>query len=247
MPFAGLNDDAPLVLKRSEAYIGVLIDDLVAKGTEEPYRMFTSRAEHRILLRQDNADQRLTQLGHDLGLAGRDRLERMKARKAAIGRARSFIRETAVRPEEVNDYLASVGTSTIDQSERIEKLALRPQVDLEALLAHLGMSQRIEQGPGIESTVRLAEIELKYEGYLEREHETVRKMEQLETWGVPSDFDFGVVSNISLEAREKLGKIRPQNLGQASRISGVSPADLSVLMVLLKRFRGAAQSEAVEV
>jgi tRNA uridine 5-carboxymethylaminomethyl modification enzyme len=241
-----VNDDDPLILKRSEAYIGVLIDDLVAKGTEEPYRMFTSRAEHRILLRQDNADQRLTQLGHDLGLATTERLDRMEERRAAIARARTFLRETAVKPEEVNGYLESVGTSAIDQSERIEKLALRPQVDLEGLLEHVGLVESIEQGPGVESTIRLAEIELKYEGYLEREHETVRKMEQLESWGVPADFDFTGVSNISLEAREKLSKIQPQNLGQASRISGVSPADLSVLMVLLKRHRGSAQAEAVE-
>jgi tRNA uridine 5-carboxymethylaminomethyl modification enzyme len=235
-----LRGDDPLILKRSEAYIGVLIDDLVAKGTEEPYRMFTSRAEHRILLRQDNADQRLTPIGHRIGLASAERFQRMEARTDAIARARRFLADTNVRPENVNDYLQSVGTSTIDQPERIEKLALRPQVSLETMLSHLGLTDRIEQGPGIEPTIRLAEIELKYEGYLEREHETVRKMEQLESWTVPSDFDFDSVGNISLEAREKLSKIRPQNLGQASRISGVSPADLSVLMVLMKRHRGTA-------
>jgi tRNA uridine 5-carboxymethylaminomethyl modification enzyme len=146
----------------------------------------------------------------------------------------------------VNGYLESVGTSPIDQSERLEKLALRPQVELAAMLDHVGLGGEIRQGPGVESTVRLAEIELKYEGYLERENETVRRMEQLESWGVPADFDFGGVKNISLEAREKLSKIQPRNLGQASRISGVSPADLSVLMVLLKRHRGAQRAEALE-
>jgi tRNA uridine 5-carboxymethylaminomethyl modification enzyme len=241
-----LRGDEPMILKRSEAYIGVLIDDLVAKGTEEPYRMFTSRAEHRILLRQDNADQRLTPIGRRLGLATVDREDRMLRRRDAISDARSYLKGRAVTPDAVNGYLEAVGTSPIDQAERLEKLALRPQVELSALLEHIGLTGEIRQGPGVESTIRLAEIELKYEGYLERENETVRKMEQLESWRVPADFDFGGVTNISLEAREKLAKIQPQNLGQASRISGVSPADLSVLMVLLKRHRGSKRVEVAE-
>lgn len=231
-----LRDLEPLVLKRSEAYIGVLIDDLVAKGTDEPYRMFTSRAEHRILLRQDNADQRLTGIGYELGLASRGRYDRMLRRKEAVEATRRTLEHTSVSPERVNGYLERVGTTPIQQPERLAKLALRPQVALADLLEHTALrTELVTPVPGLERAETLVEIDLKYEGYLEREQEMVEKMQQLESWRIPSDFEYGDQNNITMEAREKLTKIQPENLGQASRISGVSPSDISVLMVLLKR------------
>ncbi len=224
------------MLKRSDAYIGVLIDDLVAKGTDEPYRMFTSRAEHRILLRQDNADLRLTGTGYRLGLASRERYERMLRKKEALEATRHALEATTVRPEEVNGYLEHVGTSPITAPERLVRLALRPEVGLAALHDHLGRrDELVVPALGLEPVETLVEIELKYEGYLEREREMVEKMARLEAWSIPPDFDYAAVTNISMEAREKLGKIQPENLGQASRISGVSPADVSVLMEMLKR------------
>ncbi len=242
-----LRGEDPVVLKRSEAYVGVLIDDLVAKGTDEPYRMFTSRAEHRLLLRQDNADQRLTQLGYDLGLASRSRYERMCAKREAIRRTRRALEETAVRPEVVNGYLERVGTSPIGEPERLIQLAKRPEVDLDAMLRHAGIHDEVvTPAPGIEPSARLVEIELKYEGYLDREHDLVERMEQMEAHAIPEGFDYHGVGNITMEAREKLSKIQPDNLGQASRISGVSPADVSVLMVLLKKGRGPARTPSSE-
>ncbi len=238
----------PIVLKRSQAYVGVLIDDLVAKGTDEPYRMFTSRAEHRILLRQDNADERLTELGYELGLATRERYDRMRARRDAVARTRGELERRTVGPAEVNAYLDSAGTSPIEQHERLIQLAKRPQVDLTAMLEHLGLRDEVvKSAPGIEPASRLVEIELKYEGYLEREHELVKKLEQIESYLIPDDFDYHAVRNITMEAREKLSKIQPDNLGQVARISGVSPADVSVLMVLLKKRRPRSNSPDVEM
>jgi tRNA uridine 5-carboxymethylaminomethyl modification enzyme len=231
-----LRGEDPIVLKRSEAYIGVLIDDLVAKGTDEPYRMFTSRAEHRILLRQDNADQRLTTLGYQLGLASRERYERMQAKKAAIKQTRAALENTSVQPEQVNDYLQSVDTTPIDQAGPIVQLAKRPQVDIEDLLRHAGLWGEVVTGaPGMVSAPRLVEIDLKYEGYLDRQRDMVEQMEEKERWPIPDDFDYDALDNISKEAREKLSKVQPDNLGQASRVGGVRAADVSVLMVLLKQ------------
>ncbi len=226
----------PVVLKRSEAYIGVLIDDLVSKGTDEPYRMFTSRAEHRILLRQDNADLRLTERGYELGLASRERYERMQSKREAIQHTREALENTTVQPAQVNDYLEQVGTSPIDQGERLVRLALRPEVDTEALIRHAGLwDDVVAPAPGIENAARLVEIDLKYEGYIERQQEFIEQMEAKEAWPIPEDFDYSEVEALSKEAREKLSKVEPQNLGQASRISGVRSADVSVLMVLLKK------------
>ena len=231
-----LRGEESVVLKRSEAYIGVLIDDLVAKGTDEPYRMFTSRAEHRILLRQDNADLRLTALGYRLGLAARERLERMQAKEEAAEQTRAALEETAISPEAANGYLEAQGTSPITEPVRLIELAKRPQVDLEDLMEHAGLrGELVTRAPGMESAARLVEIDLKYEGYLDRQQRQVEKMEEKERWPIPRGFDYDAVKNITNEAREKLSKIEPENLGQASRISGVSPADLSVLMVLLKK------------
>ncbi|HLT46266.1 MAG TPA: tRNA uridine-5-carboxymethylaminomethyl(34) synthesis enzyme MnmG [Rubricoccaceae bacterium] len=229
-----------LVLGRDRAYLGVLIDDLVAKGTDEPYRMFTSRAEHRLLLRQDTADRRLTRLGHDLGLATAERLGRLEAKEAALEATLARLRETAVSPEAVNGYLESVGTAPVTEATRLARLVLRPEVRLSDLLDAVGMRDLVVPAPGMEPTEELAEVELKYEGYLAREHELVEKMQGLERYRVPPDFDYHAVRAITMEAREKLSKIRPDTLGQASRISGVSPADVSALMVLLKRHRAVA-------
>ena len=225
----------PIVLKRSEAYIGVLIDDLVAKGTDEPYRMFTSRAEHRILLRQDNADQRLTELGHKLGLASKERLDRTREKERAIDVTRETLSDTTVSPQQVDDYLQSVGTSTLNQPRPVIELCKRPEVDSEALLRHAGIyDEVVTEAPGMLSAPRLIEIDLKYEGYIDRQQDMVEEMEEKERWPIPDDFDYHALDNISIEARQKLSKVEPDNLGQASRVPGVRASDISVLMVLLK-------------
>jgi len=231
-----LRGQDPIILKRSEAYIGVLIDDLVAKGTDEPYRMFTSRAEHRILLRQDNADQRLTELGYRLGLASQERYDRMVAKREAVKATRRAMESTSVRPEDVNDYLEAQGTSPITQPGPVLQLVKRPQVDIDDLLKHAGIfDQVVQPAPGMVTASRLVEIDLKYEGYLDRQQQMVEKMEEKERWPIPEDFDYHALDTISKEAREKLDRIRPGNLGQASRVSGVRASDVSVLMVFLKQ------------
>ncbi len=237
---AGMNaalfvqDKAQVVLKRSEAYIGVLVDDLVAKGTDEPYRMFTSRAEHRMMLRQDNADERLSEIGAAVGMVSDERLERMFNRRNARTVTAKNVRSTSIKPEVINDYLERAGTSPISQSERIAKIALRPQVSLQDILETSSMTSLIETYEGLESIVEMVEIDLKYAGYIDRENELIRKVNQMEALSIPEDLDYTLVTNITIEARQKLSKIRPENLGQASRISGVSPSDVSVLMVYLK-------------
>jgi tRNA uridine 5-carboxymethylaminomethyl modification enzyme len=231
-----LRGDDPIILKRSEAYIGVLIDDLVAKGTDEPYRMFTSRAEHRILLRQDNADQRLTELGYQLGLASKERYDRMIQKREAVKATRRAMESTSVRPEQVNDYLEAQETSAITQPGPVLQLVKRPQVDVNDLLRHAGIyDDVVAPAPGMVSAARLVEIDLKYEGYLDRQQQMVEKMEEKERWPIPDNFDYHELDTISKEAREKLDRIQPGNLGQASRISGVRASDISVLMVLLKQ------------
>ncbi len=226
-----------MVLKRSEAYIGVLIDDLVAKGTEEPYRMFTSRAEHRMMLRQDNADERLSALGAEMGLVSDERLKRMEARREARTGLLNAVRSTSITAEAANPFLASLDSAPVRQTDRISKVALRPEVNLGALLRKTGFSDLIPPIEGLERVEDMVEIDLKYEGYVERERGLIEKMEQLEALPMPNDLDYLDIQNISTEAREKLDRIRPENLGQASRISGVSPSDVSVLMVMVKSGR----------
>ena len=228
----------PVVLKRSEAYIGVLVDDLVAKGTEEPYRMFTSRAEHRMMLRQDNADERLTEMAFGWGLVQEERLERMKKRKNARQATAKSVRNTSVKPEVVNPYLESVGTAPIKQSERIAKVALRPQVTLQGILEVANKLDLVTESEGLESITEMVEIDLKYAGYIERENDMVLRLNKMESIRLPDDLDYHGMTNITMEAREKLSRIKPENLGQASRISGISPADVSVLMVMLKAGKG---------
>ncbi|HYE58671.1 MAG TPA: tRNA uridine-5-carboxymethylaminomethyl(34) synthesis enzyme MnmG [Rhodothermales bacterium] len=231
-----LRGEEGLVLRRDQAYLGVLVDDLVAKGTDEPYRMFTSRAEHRMLLRHDTADARLTPLGYHLGLASQQRYERVQQRAQALEATLTRLRETAVRSEQVNGYLASVGTSEIGQPVRLATLALRPEVSLDALLQAAGIyEEMVVEAPGLDRIVDQAETAIKYTGYVEREQAFVAQMHALEDVRIPPDFAFEQVRAITHEAREKLARIHPATLGQASRISGVSPADVQALLVLLRR------------
>ena len=227
--------DDGVTLGRDQAYIGVLVDDLVGKGTDEPYRMFTSRAEHRLLLRHDTADRRLTRLGAAWGLAGADRLARLDAREAALAATLAALRETSVAPEAVNGYLESVGTPGVERPVRLASLATRPEVVLADLLAHAGLSHLVAASPGMEPTVQAAGVELRYAGYVARETALADQMTRLDRLAVPDGFDFGGVRQITHEARERLATVRPATLGQASRLAGVSPADIQALMVLLRR------------
>ncbi len=238
---AGLNaalsvkGEAPLVLKRSEAYIGVLIDDLVNKGTQEPYRMFTSRAEYRILLRQDNADLRLTPIAHRLGVRGTDvRMDRVRAKNQATAEIESFFRNASVSPDEVNGYLQSVDSAPIVQKVKLYNILLRPQVGIPSLAQALPeLAQFL--APYEQEFTELAEINIKYEGYIQKEQEMVDKMSRLEDLHLHPDFDYAGINGLSNEARQKLARMKPRTIGQASRISGVNPADVSVLLVHLGR------------
>ncbi|MCB0534590.1 MAG: tRNA uridine-5-carboxymethylaminomethyl(34) synthesis enzyme MnmG [Lewinellaceae bacterium] len=238
---AGLNaalavhEQEPLVLKRSEAYIGVLIDDLVNKGTQEPYRMFTSRAEYRILLRQDNADLRLTPIAHRLGLEGADkRMDRVRAKEKAAAEIAAFFQNASVAPDDVNGYLASVNSAPINQKLKLYNILLRPQVNIGSLAQALPEVQRFLV-PFDQEFVELAEINIKYDGYIRKEQDMVDKMSRLEDVHLHEDFNYAALTALSAEARDKLARQKPRTIGQASRISGVSPADVSVLLVHLGR------------
>ncbi|HEY0273373.1 MAG TPA: tRNA uridine-5-carboxymethylaminomethyl(34) synthesis enzyme MnmG, partial [Chitinophaga sp.] len=225
---------APFVLKRSEAYIGVLIDDLINKGTEEPYRMFTSRAEFRTLLRQDNADLRLTQKGFDLGLAKQDRLEKMEQKKNGVAQIKAILKELSVEPAEANAFLEASNSAPLTQKQRLNQLLLRPGIDILALCENLPTVKKALQAFNRE-TLEQAEIQVKYDVYIEKENELVQKMSQLENLVIPDSFDYTKLVSLSTEARQKFNKIRPRTLGQASRISGVNPSDVQILMVYMGR------------
>ncbi len=226
-----------VILKRSDAYIGVLIDDLVTKGTDEPYRMFTSRAEFRTLLRQDNADLRLTPLGFELGLASEERLKQAQLKQAETEAVINSFKEMSVSPNEVNTLLESLGTDPIRQKMKLFNILSRPQVSLSALHLNLATVEQQIAGMNLKSLESLeqAEISMKYEGYIEKEQQLVDKMNKLEDIILHDDFKYDTIKSISIEARQKLSSIKPQTVGQAARISGVSPADISVLLVYLGR------------
>ncbi|TVQ70847.1 MAG: tRNA uridine-5-carboxymethylaminomethyl(34) synthesis enzyme MnmG [Balneolaceae bacterium] len=223
-----------VVLQRSEAYIGVLIDDLVNKGTEEPYRMFTSRAEHRILLRQDNADLRLTPAGHEIGLASDERKERLDVKLSQINQLRTFLTGYSARPEVFNDFLSSIGQSPLRQSLKIPKIITRPHLTLPDLVAHdAELRAQVEKITASPLVIEQVEIQFKYEGYIEKEFEMVRQIQQKEHMRIPEKINYQNLQSLSSEGRQKLHRVRPETIGQASRISGVSASDIAVLMVYL--------------
>ncbi|GHE29476.1 tRNA uridine-5-carboxymethylaminomethyl(34) synthesis enzyme MnmG [Sphingobacterium griseoflavum] len=225
-----INDMHELILKRSESYIGVLIDDLVTKGTEEPYRMFTSRAEHRLLLRQDNADIRLTPLAHKLGLVGDERLSKVQQKIGDSDRIVAYMRQHSADIDTINPILQELGSSTLNQKYRLFNILTRPQVTIQDLArSDTNFASFLSKFP--EETIEQAEIKVKYESYFEKEMEIVNKMKKMEDKEINPDFDYRALLSLSIEAREKLLKVKPRTLGQASRISGVSPSDISVLMV----------------
>lgn len=224
----------PFILKRSEAYIGVLIDDLITKGTEEPYRMFTSRAEYRILLRQDNADVRLTPRSYEMGLAKKDRYESVIEKLAQTQDIIKHLKNESVEPDTVNPYLNEVGTAPINQKLKLVNILSRPQVNIIDLKKAVPALDNFLSGLN-EEAIEEAEILIKYEGYIDKEHDMAEKQLRFENIYLKPDFDYHALNSLSMEARQKLTKIKPSSLGQASRISGVSPSDISVLMVFLGR------------
>lgn len=232
-----INNKEPFILGRSEAYIGVLIDDLITKGVDEPYRMFTSRAEYRILLRQDNADIRLTSKSHALGLASEERYKRVQEKQAAIDALIKFCQKTSATPEETEHYLKEVDTQPLTQKTRIEQLLLRPQIHLKELIEQIpSLSEFIAKNGNYDDEIlEETEIQIKYAGYIQKEKEIAAKLQKYEEIELHADFNYQKLQSLSYEAREKLSAIKPRTIGQASRISGVSPSDISVLLVFLGR------------
>ena len=230
-----INEKEPLVLKRDEAYIGVLIDDLITKGTEEPYRMFTSRAEYRTLLRQDNADLRLTPLSHGLGLATKDRLKNVEKKKAGTDSFVSFFKKTSIQPEEINPILKDKNSSEIKQSVKLYKVFSRPNLTLSDMLKLSAVKEYQSSNELNKEVCEQTEVQIKYSGYIEKEKLNAEKLNHLENIKIPTSFVYSKVKSLSAEAVQKLNKIKPTTLSQASRISGVSPNDISVLMVYMGR------------
>lgn len=225
------------ILARDESYIGVLIDDLVTKGVDEPYRMFTSRAEYRILLRQDNADERLTRKAYEIGTAKIERIKHLEEKEGMVKEIINFLNETSVAPEDVNDFLDSVGTNRINQKLKAVTIASRPQVEIGALLKVVkgGNDLAVVQSERFSEIAESAEIKIKYEGYILREKIVADKIKRLEGLKIPDDLNFNELVSISTEGRQKLTKIKPENIGQAGRISGVSPSDINILLMYLGR------------
>lgn len=237
---AGINasrkvqEQDPFLLKRSDAYIGVLIDDLINKGTEEPYRMFTSRAEFRLLLRQDNADLRLTQMGHEIGLADDRRLEKMLDKKSDTAKMINDLKQKKLSPDLVNEGLEGFDTATIKEKITVEKLLKRPQIGL-AEVMNLDADIKLYLSKYSKEVLEQAEIQIKYDSYIDKEQQMVEKMNNMENYRIPVHFDYLAITALSAEGKQKLNKIKPETMGQASRISGVTPADLSILTVYLGR------------
>jgi tRNA uridine 5-carboxymethylaminomethyl modification enzyme len=238
---AGINahlyhtEQDPFSLRRDQAYIGVLIDDLITKGTEEPYRMFTSRAEYRTLLRQDNADTRLTPLSHKIGLASDERLEKMEKSQYQADSLIRFLKKTSIQPQDINPILQDKETAEINQSTKLAKILARPQLKMEDLLQLDSIDHYFQKNTTTQTTLEQAEIQIKYAGYIEKEEAQAQKLDRLESIKIPQGFDYHAIQSISTEARQKLTEIQPQTLSQASRISGVSPSDISVLLVHMGR------------
>ncbi|WP_406844839.1 tRNA uridine-5-carboxymethylaminomethyl(34) synthesis enzyme MnmG [Flavobacterium soyae] len=230
-----VHEKAPLILKRDEAYIGVLIDDLITKGTEEPYRMFTSRAEYRTLLRQDNADFRLTPMSHEIGLASEARLRRMEKKLNESEKMVAFFKETSVSVAETNPILEAKETAPITQGDKMFKVFSRPQIDLEDMLKFEKVKAYVEENDLDKEILEQAEIQVKYSGYIEKERNNADKLTRLEEVKIPENFDYNKIKSMSIEAKQKLSKIRPVTISQASRISGVSPSDISVLLIYMGR------------
>ena len=230
-----IRERAPFVLKRDEAYIGVLIDDLITKGTEEPYRMFTSRAEYRTLLRQDNADRRLTPLGYEIGTVSEARYRAWEAKERKVSGFITYIKELSVTPEEVNPILEKYESSPMKQGDKFQKVLSRPDVTLADFEAIDRIAEYIKKNELTEEEKTCAEVEVKYAGYIEKERNNADKLNRLESMRIPDNFDYDKIVSLSFEGREKLKKIRPVTLSQASRISGVSPADISVLLIYMGR------------
>ena len=238
---AGINahlyhtEQEPFSLRRDQAYIGVLIDDLITKGTEEPYRMFTSRAEYRTLLRQDNADTRLTPLSHKIGLASDERLDVMEKSQHQASSLIRFMKKTSIKPQDINPILQDKETAEIKQSTKLAKILARPQLKMDDLLQLESINLYLEENKTTQTTLEQAEIQIKYAGYIKKEEIQAQKLDRLESIKIPQGFDYHSIQSISTEARQKLKEIQPQTLSQASRISGVSPNDISVLLVHMGR------------
>ena len=230
-----VHEKDPFMLKRDEAYIGVLIDDLITKGTEEPYRMFTSRAEYRTLLRQDNADERLTPMSNAVGLASEERLITMEKKQAESNDLVKFFEDTSILPEEVNDILEEKGSSPMRQSDKMFKVFSRPQITLDDMKGFDKVAAYIEEKDLDRDVLEQAEIKVKYAGYIAKEKANADKLQRLENIKIPEGFDYTKLKSLSFEAREKLSKIRPTTISQASRVSGVSPSDISVMLVYMGR------------
>ena len=224
----------PVVLKRSDAYIGVLIDDLISKGTQEPYRMFTSRAEFRTLLRQDNADLRLTELSYRLGLASQERMDKVLAKRNSVEEIKLILKDFSVEPEEINSYFSSINSSPITEKQKAQKILLRPDVELDELADALPKLKELLKKYS-KDAIEQASIQIKYNVYIEKEKELVQRMGQLEELEIPETFDYKKIVSLGNEAREKLTRIKPRTLGQASRISGINPSDVQILMVFMGR------------
>ena len=234
--YLSLKDKEPLVLRRTEAYIGVLIDDLITKGVDEPYRMFTSRAEYRILLRQDNADTRLTELSYRLGLAKEDRYKKFQEKYNKVEEIKAYLDENYTYPDEINGLLEKNGSSKIEQKNKLSYLLLRPQISLTEMIDTLPALEKYRNSDKFtKECLEEAEIQIKYDSYIQKENELAEKLDRLEYIKLPIDFDYHTIQALSYECREKLNKYKPATLGQASRISGISPADINVLAIFLGR------------
>jgi tRNA uridine 5-carboxymethylaminomethyl modification enzyme len=232
-----LKSQEEMVLARDESYIGVLIDDLVTKGIDEPYRMFTARAEYRILLRQDNADERLTRKGFSIGLADIERIRKLEQKEKLVENLINFLEETSIEPEKINNFLRESETSKISQKIKVISIASRPQLNLKSLINEISRAkaEEIVKSGMFEEVMESAEIKIKYEGYIQREKVVADKIKRLDKVKIPEDINYSELLSISTEGRQKLSRIKPGNIGQAGRISGVSPSDINILLMYLGR------------